>query len=150
MHFEYVNHIESKQNSLGETSMLTAMLPLRWWSLSILILPKRRAFHQFYIQGLLKQIVYQCQIFILKHGIFQLLLWRLRDMNNFEFWRQFSAFVELIFGREGCVMILQYFRLKFFYLLLTKQNKTAGEISPTLGLWKRAPKFKIVHITKSA
>ena len=87
---------------------------------------------------------------LLKDGIFQLLLWRLRDMNNFEFWRQFSAFVELIFGREGCVMILQYFCLKFFYLLLTKQNKTAGEISPTLGLWKRAPKFKIVHITKSA
>ena len=85
-----------------------------------------------------------------KDGIFQLLLWKLHDMNNFEFWRQFLAFVELIFRREGCVMILQYFCLKFFYLLLTKQNKTAGEISPTLGLWKRAPKFKIVHITKFA
>ena len=38
------------------------------------------------------------EIDLYKHGIFQLLLWRLRDMNNFEFWRQFSAFVELILG----------------------------------------------------
>ena len=67
---------------------------------------------------------YRLYRYLPKDGIFQLLLWRLRDMNNFEFWRQFSAFVELIFGHEGCVMILQYFRLNFFLFVIdkTKQN----------------------------
>ena len=62
----------------------------------------------------------------IKDGIFQLLLWRLRDMNNFEFWRQFSAFVELIFGREGCVMILQYFLVFLSSVVVLKERCCHG------------------------
>ena len=47
-------------------------------------------------------------------------------MNNFEFWRQFSAFEELIFGRVGFVMILQYFRFVMIPATLCRALKDLG------------------------
>ena len=68
-----------------------------------------------------------------KHGFFQLLLWRLRDMNNFEFWRQFSAFVELILGVKVAPNRADANLEKSRGHSVSAE---AGSLSPTLSLWK--------------
>ena len=70
-------------------------------------------------------------------------------MNNFEFWRQFSAFVELIFGREGGAQqgqTVDPWAIDGQTQILEKSRGQYVSLSPSPGY----EKFKIVHITKSA